>query len=118
MHTLVSVHFPPVAVEVVQLLLHVAAEAASVVPVQPLPHNTHAVLAFVFVKCKVLNLGGNTTAPTRMDLFRQRRWSLGRPRHILTGVRGKTGFSDLALTSARLKTSDAVPVKRPTFFTC
>lgn len=87
----VSAHSLPVAVKVIQLLLHVAAEAAPVVPVQPLPHDAHAVLALMFVECKVLNLGGDTTAPTGMDLFRQSCWRLGCPRHVLTGVRRKTG---------------------------
>lgn len=53
---------PPVAVEVVQLLLHIAAEAASVVSVQPLAHDAHPILALVFVKRKVLDLRGD--APT------------------------------------------------------
>lgn len=58
------------AVEVIQLFLDIAAEAASVVPVQPLAHDAHAILALVFVKGKVLDLGGNATTPTRMALFR------------------------------------------------
>ena len=79
------------AVDVVQLLLHVAAEAASVVPVQPLPHNAHAILTLMFVKCKVLNLGGNATSPTRMALFRHYCWRPGCPRYVLTGVRREQG---------------------------
>lgn len=58
----------PVAVEVVQLLLHGAAEATSVVSVQPLAHHTHAVLALMFVKGKVLDLRGDATAKAWMGL--------------------------------------------------
>ena len=59
----------PVAVEVFQLLLDVAAEANPVMPVQPLPHNTHAILTLGFVKSKVLDLGGNATTAARMTLL-------------------------------------------------
>lgn len=59
----------PVAVEVIQLFLDVAAEAAAVVSVQPLPHDAHTVLTLVFVKCKVLHLGGDATAPARVALI-------------------------------------------------
>lgn len=58
----------PVTVEVVQLLLHVAAEAAAVVPIQPLPHHTHAVLTLMFVKGKVLDLRGDATTQAWMGL--------------------------------------------------
>lgn len=67
----------PVAVEVVQLLLHVAAQAASVVSIQPLPHHTHAVLPLVLVKRKVLDLRGDATTETRMGLARRCSGSLG-----------------------------------------
>ncbi len=84
-------HSQPVAVEVVQLLLDVAAEAASVVPVQPLPHNAHAVLTLLFVKCKVLNLGGDATTSARMALFLHYCWCPRRSRYVLTGVGRKAG---------------------------
>lgn len=67
------------AVEVVQLFLDVAAEAASVVPVQPLPHNAHAILTLVFVECKVLHLGSDALTPTRMTFLKHCRRSSGCP---------------------------------------
>lgn len=79
--------------EVVQLLLDVAAEAPSVVPVQPLPHNAHAILPLMFVKCKVLNLGGDATTPTRMALIMHYYWCPGRSRYVLTGA-GKKGSQE------------------------
>lgn len=70
--------------KVIQLLLDVAADAASVVPVKPLPYDAHAVLTFVSVKCKVLNLGGDATTPTRMALILHNYWCPGRSRYVLT----------------------------------
>lgn len=72
----------PVAVEVVQLFLDIAAEAATVVPVQPLPHKAHAVLTLMFVKCKVLNLGGNATTSARMAFIVHYNRCPGRLRYI------------------------------------
>lgn len=57
------------AVEVIQLFLDVAAEAAAVVSVQPLPHDAHTILTLVFVKRKVLHLGGDATTATRVALI-------------------------------------------------
>lgn len=74
------------AVDVLQLLLDVAADAASVVPVQPLPHNAHAVLTLLFVKGKVLDLGGDATPPTRMALFVACHRRPGCSRNVLTGA--------------------------------
>lgn len=78
--------YSPVAVEVVQLFLDVATEAASVVPVQPLPHNSHAILTLLFVKCKVLNLGGDATTAARMALMMRYNRCLGHLRYIPTAV--------------------------------
>lgn len=83
--------YSPVAMEVVQLFLDVATEAASVVPVQPLPHNAHAVLTLMFVKCKVLNLGGDATTPARMALIVHYNRCLGHLRYVLTGVGRQAG---------------------------
>lgn len=79
-------HSQPVAVEVIQLLLDVAADAASIVSVQPLPHHAHPVLPLVFVECKVLYLGSDATAAARVTLFRHRGWCPGGPKYILTGM--------------------------------
>lgn len=79
----------PVAVEVVQLLLDVAAEAVPVVSVQPLPHDTHTVLTFVFVEGKVLYLGGDAAATTGVTFLEHRRWSPGRSGHIFAGLEEK-----------------------------
>lgn len=80
----------PVATEVVELFLHVAAEAASVVSIQPLPHDTHAVLTLVFVKRKVLDLRGDATAQARMGLVLQRSsGGLGRHGALPPGVQGQ-----------------------------
>lgn len=79
------------AVEVVQLLLDVAADAASVVPVKPLPYDTHAVLTFLFVKCKVLNLGGDATTPTGMALIFHYYWCPGHSRYVFTGAGREAG---------------------------
>lgn len=46
----------PVAVEILQLLLDAAADAAAILPVQPLPHHAQADLTLMLVKCKVLHL--------------------------------------------------------------
>ena len=52
----------PVTVEVVQLLLYVATDAAAVVAVQPLAHHAHPVLPLGPVEGKVLHLGGDAPA--------------------------------------------------------
>lgn len=78
----------PVTVEVVQLFLHVAAEAASVVSIQPLPHHTHAVLTLMFVKGKVFDLRGDATTQAWMGLVLHYSRCLGR-RNVPPGVQGK-----------------------------
>lgn len=45
----------PVAVEIIQLLLDAAADAAAILSVQPLPHHAQADLTLMLVKCKVLH---------------------------------------------------------------
>lgn len=62
-HLRVSFPSSPVAAEVVQLFLHLAADAAAVVTVEPVSHHAHAVLPLGLVKGKVLDLGGDTTPP-------------------------------------------------------
>lgn len=53
----------PVAVKALQLPLHGAADAAAVAAVQPVSHDTQAVVPLLPVKCKVLYFGGNALAP-------------------------------------------------------
>ncbi len=79
------------AVEVVQLLLDVAAEAASIVPVQPLSHDAHAVLTFMLVEGKVFYLGGNASTPTRMALLLHNYWCPWRLGYVLTEVGRNAG---------------------------
>lgn len=57
------------AVEVVQLFLHIAADAAAVVSVQPLADHAHAVLPLRLVEGKVFDLGGDATPPPRVALL-------------------------------------------------
>lgn len=52
----------PVAVEALQLALHGATDAAAVAAVQPVAHNTQAVVPLLPVKGKVLHLGCDTLA--------------------------------------------------------
>lgn len=52
----------PVAVEVLQLPLHGAADAAAVAAVQPLAHHAQAVVPLLPVEGKVLHLGGDAPA--------------------------------------------------------
>lgn len=79
------------AVKVVQLFLDVAAEATSVVSIQPLPHNTHAILTLMFVKCKVLNLRRDATTQAWVSLVLHYNRSPGHLRYVPPGVWGKPG---------------------------
>ena len=51
------------AVKALQLPLHGAADAAAVAAVQPVSHDTQAVVPLLPVKRKVLYFGGNALAP-------------------------------------------------------
>lgn len=64
---------PPVTVEVVQLLLHLAADAAAVMAVQPLAHHAHAVLPLVPVECEVLDTRRDSLAALGAELSGQPR---------------------------------------------
>ena len=66
------------AVHVLQLLLHGAAEAAAVVAVQPLAHHAHAVESLVLVEGEVLDLGGDAV-----------------PSALLGPVAGEGGLTDV-----------------------
>lgn len=79
------------AVKVVQLFLDVAAEAASVVSIQPLPHNAHAILTLMFVECKVLNLRRDASTQAWVSLVLRYNRSPGRLRYVPPGVWGKAG---------------------------
>lgn len=50
------------AIEALQLPLHGAADATAIATVQPVAHDTQAVVPLLPVKCKVLNFGGNALA--------------------------------------------------------
>lgn len=79
------------AVEVLELLLDAAAEAASVVPVQPLAHHAHAVLTLVFVERKVLHLGGDATSPAGLASVLHNHRRPGSSGHVLTEGRETDG---------------------------
>lgn len=79
------------AVEVVQLLLDVAAKAASVVSVQPFSHHAHAIVTLLLVKRKMLHLGSDAAAARRKSLFR--RCDGGLHRDVLTADRQRK-YSD------------------------
>lgn len=61
---------PPVAVETIQLFLHLAAQAPPVLPVQPLPHYAQAVLTLVLIEGKVLYSGRNTASALKGGAYR------------------------------------------------
>lgn len=59
--SMIYYHFnPPVAMEVIQLFLHLAAQAPAVAAVQPLPHHAQTILTLGLIKGKVLYSGCNT----------------------------------------------------------
>ena len=69
--------------EVVQLLLHVAADAAAVVAVQPLADHAHAELPLLLVEGEVFDLRGDAPPAARVALLRHwRPGSPGRPRYL------------------------------------
>lgn len=100
----VSIHSKPMAVEVIQLLLDGTAEAPSVVPVEPLAHDTHSIVTLFVVKSKVLNLGSDATTTSRMTFFLHCCWCAGCPRYILTGSGGGGERKDQIGFKARKKT--------------
>ena len=80
------------AVEVVQLLLHVAADAAAVVAVQPLADHAHAKLPLLLVKGKVFDLGGDAPPAPRMAFVGHRSpRSPGGPGHLRYVLAGQEG---------------------------
>lgn len=58
------------AVETIQLFLHLAAQAPPVLPVQPLPHYAQAVLTLVLIEGKVLYSGRNTASALKGGAYR------------------------------------------------
>ena len=76
------------AVEVVQLFLHVAADAAAVVAVQPLADHAHAELPLLLVEGEVFDLRGDAPAAAGVVFVGHRRaGSAGRPGDPLAGER-------------------------------
>lgn len=79
----------PVAVEVFQLFLDVAADAAAIVAVQPLPHHAQADLPLVSVKRKVLHLGCDATPPAKATPLLLGAARLGSLRRVPADARDK-----------------------------
>lgn len=65
LRSLTGFSYSPMTVQIFQLFLYLAAKAASIVSVQPLPHHTHPILTPLLIKSKVLHFGGNSTATMR-----------------------------------------------------
>lgn len=72
LRSLIGFSYSPMTVKILQLFLYLAAEAASIVSVQPLPHHTHPILTPLLIKSEVLHFGGNSTATMRRGFPRGR----------------------------------------------
>lgn len=105
--------------EVIQLFLHLAAQAPAVVTVQPLPHHAQAILTLVLIKGKVLYSGCNTAPSPKGGAYRcswssadilaehtdrgEKGWMDG---WILVIVRNSDKFSSASCLNSKFETAD------------